>query len=247
MKSSELMSFESPTLGTLRGFIDKKTGEPWFLAAQVCRCLGIKNSAKAVNDLKQRMQVVEDWERNRGAVSNCSLSRGVTSSYSPKAKTITLQEGKTHTQLTIIPESWLYELIFASRKQSAIVFRAWVTHEVLPALRKHGEYRMEGKLIRKALTSQLEESGEQDRMHGHAYSTYTKLINKSVGLPNRNNRENLSDDVLEKIARRENLAQVLVAEGKTYSQVREIIENLNNEEVSKPSTAATSSKENSHE
>ena len=247
MKSSELMSFENPTLGTIRGFIDKKTGEPWFLAAQVCRCLGIKNSRDAITSLKQRMQVVEDWERKRGTVSNCSPSRGVASTDSPKAKTITLQEGKTHTQLTIIPESWLYELIFASRKQSAIVFRAWVTHEVLPALRKHGEYCMEGKLIRKALTSQLEESGEQERMHGHAYSTYTKLINKSVGLPNRNNRENLSDEVLEKIARRENLAQVLVAEGKTYSQVREIIENLNNEEVSKPSTAATSSKENSNE
>lgn len=235
MKSNELMTFENPTLGTLRGFIDKNTGEPWFLAAQVCRCLGIKDTSTAIKQLKQRMQVVDDWNKSRGTVSNCS----------PKVKTITLQEGKTHTRLTIIPESWLYELIFASRKQSAIVFRAWVTHEVLPALRKHGEYRMEGKLIRKALTSQLDESGESERMHGHAYSRYTTLINKSVGLPNRNDRDNLPAETLEKIARRENLAQVLVAEGKTYNQVKEVIESLDNEEVTKPTTAATSSKENS--
>lgn len=216
MKSNELITFENPTLGTLRGFIDKKTGEPWFLAGQVCRCLGIKNSGDAINSLKQRMQVVEDFYSNRGIVSTDS----------PKAKNITLQDGKNHTQVTVIPESWLYELIFASRKQTAIVFRAWVTHEVLPALRKHGQYRMEGKLIRKELTAELNESGETERMHGHAYSNYSKMINKSVGLPNKNDRDNLSDELLEKIARRENLAQVLVAEGKNYNQIKEVIESL---------------------
>ena len=219
MKSSELTTFENPTLGTLRGFIDKKTGEPWFLAAQVCRCLGIKNSAQAVNDLKQRMQVVEDFYNKKGIVSKYA--------YTCIVKKIKLENTNFGNQdAYIINEQALYELIFASRKQTAIVFRAWVTHEVLPSLRKHGEYRMEGKLIRKALTSQLEESGEQERMHGHAYSTYTRLINKSVGLPNQNDRNNLPDDVLEKIARRENLAQVLVAEGKTYNQVKEVIESL---------------------
>lgn len=84
MKSNELITFENPTLGTLRGFIDKKTGEPWFLAGQVCRCLGIKNSGDAINSLKQRMQVVEDFYSNRGIVSTDS----------PKAKNITLQDGK---------------------------------------------------------------------------------------------------------------------------------------------------------
>ena len=218
------MTFENPTLGTLRGFIDKKTGEPWFLAGQVCRCLGIKNSADAIAKLKQRMQVVEDWQKKRFEENPTIVSSD--SGTISKCRNVSLQEGKNTHQVTVIPESWLYELIFASRKQTAIVFRAWVTHEVLPALRKHGEYRMEGKLIRKSLTSQLKESGEQERMKGHAFDTYTKLINKSVGLPNRNDRNNLSDDILEKIARRENLAQVLVAEGKTYNQVKEVIENL---------------------
>lgn len=214
MKSSELMTFENDVLGSIRGFVDND-GEPWFLAAQVCRCLGIKNSAKAVNDLKQRMQVVEDWNK----------SRGITSSYSPKrARTITLQEGKTHTQLTIIPEQWLYELIFASRKQTAIVFRAWVTGEVLPSLRKHGIYRMEGKLIRRSLTDAIKDSGENERMKGHGYSNYSILINKSLGLPNKVNRDDLSEEMLEKIAVRENLVKSMIAEGKSYSHIKSVIE-----------------------
>lgn len=164
------------------------------------------------------MTVVKNYYTSVGKVSNRDYDG---------ARKVIIDNGNFGKQaMTAINESWLYEPIFASRKQTAIVFRAWVTHEVLPALRKHGEYRMEGKLIRKALTTQLDESGEQERMHGHAYSTYTNLINKSVGLENRNNRDELSDEVLEKIARRENLAQVLVAEGKTYNQVKEVIKSL---------------------
>lgn len=215
MKSSALLTFENDILGTIRGFVDKD-GEPWFLAAQVCRCLGLKNSSKAVSDLKQRMMVVEDWKNKHG----------LTSSYSPKAHNITLEDGKSHTIVTVIPEQWLYELIFASRKQTAIVFRAWVTGEVLPALRKHGEYRMEGKLIRHSLTDEIKTSGENERMHGHAYSNYTKLINKSAGLSDKNDRDSLSDDELEKVARRENLTQILLAEGKSYAQIKEIINTL---------------------
>lgn len=214
MKTSELMTFENDVLGTIRGFVDKD-GEPWFLAAQVCRCLGIKDSSTAIKQLKQRMQVVEDWQKNRGTVSNRSPK---------KARTITLQEGKTHTQLTIIPEQWLYELIFASRKQTAIVFRAWVTGEVLPEIRKHGEYRMEGKLIRRSLTDTIQDSGENERMHGHGYSNYSVLINKSLGLPNKVNRDSLSAEMLEKVAIRENLVQSMIAEGKSYNHIKNVIE-----------------------
>lgn len=51
----------------------------------------------------------------------------------------------THTlggtqQLAIINESGLYSLIFASRKESAKVFKKWVTATVIPSIRKHGGY-----------------------------------------------------------------------------------------------------------
>lgn len=229
MKSSELMTFENPVIGTIRGFIDRN-GEPWFLAAQVCRCLGIKDTSTAISQLKQRMKVVEDYYKNRGTVSNCSPNRSVTSSDSPSwgVKTISLQEGKTHTQLTVINEQWLYELIFASRKQTAIVFRAWVTGEVLPSIRKHGEYRMQGKLIRRSLTDTIQseivdKSGSENEKR-FAYSNFSKLINKSLGLPSKVDRDSLEPEVLEKIARRENLVQSMIAEGKKYHEIKAVID-----------------------
>jgi prophage antirepressor-like protein len=224
MKSDELITFENPVIGTIRGFIDKN-GEPWFLAAQVCRCLGIKDASTAISQLKQRMKVVEDYYKNRGITSSYSPNRGTVSNRSPNCgvKTISLQEGKTHTQLTIINEQWLYELIFASRKQTAIVFRAWVTGEVLPSLRKHGEYRMQGKLIRRSLTDTIKDSGENDKMHGHAYSNYTRLIYKAMGLPQKVDRSALDSDTLEKIARKENLVSAMINEEKSYEEIKKIL------------------------
>jgi len=40
----------------------------------------------------------------------------------------------------IVNESGLYELIFASRKLEAKMFKKWVKQEVLPSIRKHGAY-----------------------------------------------------------------------------------------------------------
>ena len=47
--------------------------------------------------------------------------------------------------MTVINESGLYDLIFQSRKPEAKAFRKWVTSEVLPALRKTGEYRLQAR------------------------------------------------------------------------------------------------------
>ncbi|MBO7715756.1 MAG: hypothetical protein J6S85_19495 [Methanobrevibacter sp.] len=215
MKSTELITFENDVLGTIRGFIDKD-GEPWFLAAQVCRCLGIKESDKAVKQTEERMKIAEDYYKSVGRVSNTVFH----------AKKISLDNGNFgKTLVYVIPEQFLYELIFASRKQTAIVFRAWVTGEVLPSLRKHGEYRMEGKLIRRELTDAIQDSGENERMHGYGYPTYTKMIYKSLGLANKVDRDKLSLDMKERLAHRENLVQSLIAEGKQYSEIKNFIEN----------------------
>ena len=41
---------------------------------------------------------------------------------------------------TIVNEPGLYTLILGSRKPEAKAFKRWVTHEVIPAIRKHGAY-----------------------------------------------------------------------------------------------------------
>lgn len=214
MKNTELSTFENPILGTIRGFVDKN-GEPWFLAGQVCRCLGIKDSVTAVKQTEERMRIAENYYTSVGKVSKHPLH----------SRLIKLDNGNfKNTDVKVIPEQFLYELIFASRKQVAIAFRAWVTGEVLPSLRKHGIYRSEGILVRKSLTAVLDGSGENERMHGHGYSNYSVLINKSLGLPNKVNRNDLSAEMLEKIAVRENLVKSMIAEGKQYHEIKTFIE-----------------------
>ena len=69
----------------------------------------------------------------------------------------------------VVNEYGLYELIIASRKSEAHEFKRWITHEVLPSIRKHGAY-MTPQTIEKALLSpdtiinlatQLKEEQEQ--------------------------------------------------------------------------------------
>jgi hypothetical protein len=125
-----------------------------------------------------------------------------------------------------VSEQAMYELIFQSRKQKAIKFRAWVTTEVLPSIRKHGGYRMVGKMIRRTMTDAIKDAGENDRMHGHAYINYSRLINKSLGLPGKVNRDELDPEMLEKIAKRENLVQALLHEGAEYGRIKTMIESM---------------------
>lgn len=45
----------------------------------------------------------------------------------------------------VVNEYGLYELIIASRKPEAHEFKRWITHEVLPSIRKHGAYMTDQK------------------------------------------------------------------------------------------------------
>lgn len=91
-------------------------GEPWFYASDICRAIDIANHRDAVRKLD------ED-------------EKGVGSTDTPGGE----QES------VIISESGLYTLILRCRdavKQGTTAwrFRKWVTNEVLPAIRKSGEY-----------------------------------------------------------------------------------------------------------
>ena len=92
-------------------------GEIWFVANDVCAALELVNP----HDALVKHVDAEDL-----------------------AKRDTLTSGGK--QLTNhVNESGLYALIFGSRKQSAKLFKRWVTSEVLPAIRKNGQYAVVGK------------------------------------------------------------------------------------------------------
>ena len=55
-------------------------------------------------------------------------------------------------EANIVNEAGLYTLVLGSRKPEARTFKRWVTHEVLPTIRKHGAY-MTQQTLDKALTN----------------------------------------------------------------------------------------------
>ena len=91
--------------------IIERDGDPWFVAKDVCDILEICNSRRSTSLLD------ED-------------ERGV--------HTVNTPSGKQ--EMTVVSEAGLYSLILKSRKTEAKAFRRWVTHEVLPAIRKTGAY-----------------------------------------------------------------------------------------------------------
>lgn len=83
----------------------------WWVLRDVCRVLNIQNAA----DIKKRL---DDDEKGVGQI------------YTP---------GGTQ-EMTIINEPGLYAVILRSDKPEAKQFKRWVTHDVLPSIRKTGAY-----------------------------------------------------------------------------------------------------------
>lgn len=110
MNNDALTIFKNTEFGEVRTTI--KDGDPWFVAIDICRVLDIANPRDAVSRL-------DDDEKN----------------------TVGITDGnRGNPNLNIVNESGVYSLIFTSRKPEAKAFKRWVTHDVLPTLRKQGYY-----------------------------------------------------------------------------------------------------------
>lgn len=113
MNEVQLFNFENHEVRSLL-----LNNEPWFVGKDVADVLGYSNSRKALNDHVD----AEDKE--------VLTSRNVTLKNIPNRG------------ITVVNESGLYSLILSSKLPSAKKFKRWVTSEVLPALRKTGNYQI---------------------------------------------------------------------------------------------------------
>ena len=123
---NDLMIFESPEFGQVRSVL--KDGEPWFVASDVCKALDINATATRRLDDDEKADL-----RLTQVSSNGSKQRR---------------------KWIIINEPGLYSLVLCSRKPEASNFRRWITHEVIPSIRKHGAY------VADSVLDQLEEHPE---------------------------------------------------------------------------------------
>ena len=113
-RSLQTFDFEGSRLRT----ITDGDGEPWFVAADVCGVLGLGNPTQALARLDE-----DEKSSIRATLINDEGRPG--------------QGAQT---FTIVNEPGLYRLVLGSRKPEARRFKRWITHEVLPTIRKTGAY-----------------------------------------------------------------------------------------------------------
>lgn len=109
---NELQVFNNAMFGNVR--IILQDNEPWFVAKDVCDCLEINNSRQALSRL--------DYDEKNSVILNDGTAG--------------------NPEKSIVNEYGLYSLVLSSRKPEAKEFKRWITHDVLPSLRKYGTYSM---------------------------------------------------------------------------------------------------------
>ena len=114
--------FENPQF---RVRVIMRLGDPWFVASDACDGLAISNARDALANIDDddKLKLTKDEIDTVVSIDGikCSVDSRVQS-------------------LNLVSESGLYDLIMQSRKPEAKAFKRWVTHEVLPSIRKTGSY-----------------------------------------------------------------------------------------------------------
>lgn len=113
---SELIVFKHPEFGEMRTLTIND--EPWVVGKDAALILGYKDTADA---LKKHVDEEDKMLVKPGEMPTLKMS---------------------NYGAYIINESGLYSLIMSSKLPGAKRFKHWVTSEVLPAIRKHGTYKL---------------------------------------------------------------------------------------------------------
>lgn len=110
MTKEIVQQFVNSEFGTLRVVTDDEN-EPWFVASDIAKALGYRDAEKMTRRL-------DDDEKGTRLVGTHGGEQ----------------------QMTVITEAGMYSAILGSKVEGAKRFKRWVTHEVLPAIRRDGGY-----------------------------------------------------------------------------------------------------------
>ena len=134
-------------------------GEPWWVLKDICDVLELSNPSVIADRLDDDEKTKVEPKQYLGSRSN--------------------------EPATVISESGLYNVILLSRKPEAKKFKRWITHEVLPTIRKHGAYVTSAKLEEmisdpeawiKVLTALKDERAAKERLQLEAAQNEPKIV-----------------------------------------------------------------------
>ena len=172
----------------------EKVGEPWFVAKDVCDCLELGNP-------RTSLALLDDDERG---VHTMDTLGGVQ-------------------EVSVISEAGLYSLILRSRKPNAKEFKRWVTHEVLPSIRKTGSYSIAPKTYAEALRAlaaevEMREAVEQQKQFAERQRDEAIRTKAEIG----NRREATAMATASAAVRQRNALADRMGEGRKWKAVKAI-------------------------
>jgi prophage antirepressor-like protein len=170
-------------------------GELWWVLKDVCNILDIKNSG----DVASRL---DDDEKGVGLIDTLG--------------------GKQN--MVIINEFGLNSVILLSAKPEAKQFKRWVTHEVLPSIRKHGGYLTQDKIqeallnpdVLIQLATTLKEEMNKNKILQPKADYYDNLIEVGCNL-------NFRDTAKELGVKEKTFTNYLVDNGYCYRDIKGIL------------------------
>lgn len=167
-------------------------GEPWFVARDVCECLELGNPRTSIALLDEGEKGVHTMDTPGGAQ-----------------------------EMSIVSEAGLYSLILRSRKPEAKAFKRWITHEVLPSIRKTGQYG--GYALPRVPQSfpdalRMIADIEEEKQLALEQRDYYKRTKAEIG----SRREATAMATASTATRRANRLEDSLGIGKTYKQVKAI-------------------------
>lgn len=131
---------------------------------------------------------------------------------------------------------------FMQNSETVMTFKKKLVREFFlmrSALQKQQTIRLVGKEVRKSLTDSVKDSGENERMHGHGYSQYTKMVYDVCNLKERHKlfkslefesplkfRDWITPEELKRVELAESLIKPLLELDKQYSEIKDTLKPL---------------------
>lgn len=139
-----------------------RDGEPWFVAKDVCDILELGNSRMALERL-------DDDEKGVSSIDTLGGTQ----------------------EMQVINEPGLYSLVLGSRKPEAKIFKRWITHEVIPQIRKTGTYSIQPMSQIQILQQAINVMAEQEKKLTAIEGTVSSIKDTIITQPD-NWREDLN-------------------------------------------------------
>ena len=144
----EIQIFENAEFGKIRTIVIDD--EPWFVGKDVAAALGYTDTDKAIRKHVDVEDRTKGMPRQNGGSSRESFTSGEDRTKGMEERNVTpsIKDSLGREQYPVyINESGVYALVFGSKLPTARAFKRWVTHEVLPAIRKTGSYHASGSYM----------------------------------------------------------------------------------------------------